>query len=243
MILVPSYCKSGVLQSLNICSLSFGRSTAYSCGCHYTYHYFIYTFEYWIFITFRLWLAVGPWTQKKDCLQIFKCLFFWLYGFCREWEGFVNHTSWVVVVTPTDRPKSVRNRWKIKHFVDVFVLSLRFFIFCCYLGFFFLNSSNFFIFLLRWNKELISAAADYNSGSRNSYFLIIFIWLNLWIHWIELYDLSCSYMFQSCSILLWSQISVTSFVYPPNRVNISVEREKGGYLTQSYDKSGEKRPQ
>ena len=25
----------------------------------------------------------------------------------------VNHTSWVAVVTPTDRPKSVRNRWVI----------------------------------------------------------------------------------------------------------------------------------
>ena len=31
----------------------------------------------------------------------------------------VNHTSWVAVVTPTDRPKSVRNRCVIKRFCGV----------------------------------------------------------------------------------------------------------------------------
>ena len=36
----------------------------------------------------------------------------------------VNHTSWVAVVTPTDRPKSVRNRCVINVFVALFVLSL-----------------------------------------------------------------------------------------------------------------------
>ena len=36
----------------------------------------------------------------------------------------VNHTSWVAVVTQTDRPKSVRNRWVIELFVALFVLSL-----------------------------------------------------------------------------------------------------------------------
>ena len=36
----------------------------------------------------------------------------------------VNHTSWVAVVTPTDRPKSVRNRCLIELFVALFVLSL-----------------------------------------------------------------------------------------------------------------------
>ena len=35
----------------------------------------------------------------------------------------VNHTSWVAVVTPTDRPKSVRNRCLIELFCGV-VLSL-----------------------------------------------------------------------------------------------------------------------
>ena len=31
----------------------------------------------------------------------------------------VNHTSWVALVTPTDRPKSVRNRCLIELFCDV----------------------------------------------------------------------------------------------------------------------------
>ena len=36
----------------------------------------------------------------------------------------VTHTSLVAVVTPTDRPKSVRNRGVIDVFVELFVLSL-----------------------------------------------------------------------------------------------------------------------
>ena len=36
----------------------------------------------------------------------------------------VNHTSWVALVTPTDRPKSVRNPCLIELFVALFVLSL-----------------------------------------------------------------------------------------------------------------------
>ena len=36
----------------------------------------------------------------------------------------VNHTSWVTVVSPTDRPKPVRNRCVIELFVAFFVLSL-----------------------------------------------------------------------------------------------------------------------
>ena len=56
----------------------------------------------------------------------------WLHYFCVEWEGWAlinwfNHTSWVTVVTPTDRPKSVRNSCVIKVFGGVFMLS------CCFL--------------------------------------------------------------------------------------------------------------
>ena len=40
-----------------------------------------------------------------------------------------NHTSWVVIVAPTCRPKSVRNRCVIEVFGGVFVLS------CCFLDF------------------------------------------------------------------------------------------------------------
>ena len=39
-----------------------------------------------------------------------------------------NHTSWVAIATPTDRPKSVRNRCVIEGFGGAFVLS------CCVLG-------------------------------------------------------------------------------------------------------------
>ena len=67
-------------------------------------------------------------------------VFIWLHCCCSEWEGWYsltryNHTSWVTVVTPTDRPKSVRNRCVIKGFGGVFVLSICFRIFCWYRGF------------------------------------------------------------------------------------------------------------
>ena len=39
----------------------------------------------------------------------------------------LNHTSWVIAVTPTDRPKSVRNSCLIKVFGGVFKLSRWFF--------------------------------------------------------------------------------------------------------------------
>ena len=66
------------------------------------------------------WLLV--WCLYKEVyLQIFKCVSFWLHGCCGEWEvgpvNQVNHTSWVAVVTPTDRPKSVRNRCLIELFL------------------------------------------------------------------------------------------------------------------------------
>ena len=53
---------------------------------------------------------------------------FSLHGFCGQWEGWdpvnqFNHTSWVAIVTPTDRPKSVRNCCVIEVFGDVSVLS------------------------------------------------------------------------------------------------------------------------
>ena len=48
------------------------------------------------------------------------CVLLRLFG---EWEGGpvnqVNYTSWVAVVTPTDRPKSVRNRCLIELFCGV----------------------------------------------------------------------------------------------------------------------------
>ena len=54
------------------------------------------------------------WGHKEVYLQIFKCVSFWLHGYCGQLDGWalkpVNHTSWMTVVTPSHRPKSVRNR-------------------------------------------------------------------------------------------------------------------------------------
>ena len=62
-------------------------------------------------------------------------LMFWfnyhLYNFFS-----VNHTSWMAVVTPTDRPKSVRNRCLIELFRGVVcVATLQFWHFCWCRGF------------------------------------------------------------------------------------------------------------
>ena len=62
----------------------------------------------------------------------------------------VNHTSWVAVVTPTDRPNSVRNRCVIELFVAFFVLSLCPFDISVGVGAFFQRAeSHIFLFLLQ----------------------------------------------------------------------------------------------
>ena len=63
----------------------------------------------------------------------------------------VNHTSWVAVVTPTDRPKSVRNRCLIELFCGVVcVVTLPFWHFCWCRGFCHRTESDLFLFLLMW---------------------------------------------------------------------------------------------
>ena len=84
-----------------------------------------------IFMASTLWLTVGLGLYKKDYLQNLKCSSFLLHTFCGYWEGWVpvnrfNHTSWVAVATPTDRPKSVCNRCVIEVFGGVFVLTFCF---------------------------------------------------------------------------------------------------------------------
>ena len=97
-------------------------------------------FVYWFLWPLRLvWLLVCC-LYKEVYLQIFKCVSFWFHGCCGEWEGEpvnqVNHTSWVAVVTPTDRPKSVRNRCLIELFCGVVcVVTLPFWHFCWCRGF------------------------------------------------------------------------------------------------------------
>ena len=64
---------------------------------------------------------------NEGYLQIFKCASFGLHNFCVKWEGWVpvsrfNRTIWIV--TPTARPKSVRNRCVIEVDGGVLVLSV-----------------------------------------------------------------------------------------------------------------------
>ena len=57
----------------------------------------------------------------------------------------VNHTSWVAVVTPTDRPKSVRNRCLVELFCGVVcVVTLHF---CLCRGFCHRTESDLFLFV------------------------------------------------------------------------------------------------
>ena len=58
-----------------------------------------------------IWINVMKWYQNM-ILNIIKY--------------YIKHTSWKVVVTPSDRPKSVRNRYVIENFGGVIVLSLCF---------------------------------------------------------------------------------------------------------------------
>ena len=60
----------------------------------------------------------------------------------------VNHTSWVALVTPTDRPKSVRNPCLIELFCGVVcVVTLPFWHFCWCRGFCHRTESDLFLFL------------------------------------------------------------------------------------------------
>ena len=63
------------------------------------------------------WLLIRS-LYKEDYLHFF-FVSFWLHGYCGQLEGRAlvnrfNHTSWVAVLTPPDRPKWVRNRYVIE---------------------------------------------------------------------------------------------------------------------------------
>ena len=110
-----------------------------------------------IFMTSPFGVAVG--LYKEVYLQIFKCVYFWLHGCCGEWEGGpvnqVNHSSWVAVVTPTDRPKSVRNCCLIELFCGVVcVATLPLWHFCWYRGFCHRTGSDLLLFVFIVQIEL-----------------------------------------------------------------------------------------
>ena len=110
---------------------------------------YVYRFQWPLHL---VWLLVCCLYQDVY-LQIWKWMSFWLHGCCGKWEGWVrkpvNHTSWVAVVTPTDRPKSVRNRCVIELFCGVVcVVTLPFWHFCWCRGFYHRTESDLFLFLL-----------------------------------------------------------------------------------------------
>ena len=101
------------------------------------------------------WLLVLS-LYKEDYLQILNVCPFYFNFFCSSWEGFVpvnrfNHTSWMTVVTITDRLKSVHNRCVIEVFGGVFVLSIGFRIFCWYRSFCHRTESD-LLFLKKWDQ-------------------------------------------------------------------------------------------
>ena len=83
----------------------------------------------------------------------------------------VNHTSWVAVVTPTDRPKSVRNRCVIELFCGVvYVVTLPFWHFCWCMGFCHRTESDLFLFLFLRRREIYTLS----HFTREFFSLIIF---------------------------------------------------------------------
>ena len=74
---------------------------------------------------------VGCWSSVSIRRIIYKCLnvcpFDYMVVCGWALVNRFNHTSWVTAVTPTDRPKSVRNSCVIKVFGGVFMLSRCFF--------------------------------------------------------------------------------------------------------------------
>ena len=90
--------------------------------------------------TLRLVLLLVCCLYKEVYLQMLKCVSFWLHGCCEEWEGWpvkrLTTPFGVTVATPTDRPKSVRNRCLIEHFCGVVcIVTLPFWHFCWCRGF------------------------------------------------------------------------------------------------------------
>ena len=76
-----------------------------------------------------------------------------LHNCCGQWEGWdpdnwFNHTSWVGIITPTDRPKLVCNLCVIEVFGGVFcVVTLLFGFLCRCRGFCHRTESDIFLFL------------------------------------------------------------------------------------------------
>ena len=83
-----------------------------------------------------------------------------------------NQTSWVAIVSPTDRPKLVRNRCVIEVFCGVFMLSCCFFgFFCECRGVFVIRLSQIYLFLFLLGLNQISSLFSYHKGQAFSLFV------------------------------------------------------------------------
>ena len=177
------------------------------------YYLLTMLFVYWFLRPLRLvWLLVCC-LYKEVYLQIFKCVSFWLHGCCGEWEGGpvnqVNHTSWVAVVTPTYRPKSVRNCCLIELFCGVVcVVFLPFWHFCWCRGFCHRTGSDLllFVFLILENAFITGSVL-----LLHKYFLFFnFDTLNcrLYTSNCRLYTSICRLYTSICRLLVFTLQSV-----------------------------------
>ena len=132
----------------------------------------------------------------------------------------VNHTSWVGVVTPTDRPKSVRNSCLIELFCGVvYVVTLSLWHFCWYRGFCHRTGSDLLLFVstflygFEWN---LAGILRYKSRSACGDIIHVRnILAELWslTHWILThFSLSSQLLLHPCMDLneTWQEFCATS---------------------------------
>ena len=154
--------QSELLQPLDLSSLPDMRSIAYSGECLYI---ILYTklLSPKMLLPLRFgWLLVLR-LYKDDYLQFFKCVCPFDYASLAASIGWYpvnrfNHTSWLSVVTPTDRSTSVRLRCVLKFLVAFLCCHFaRRAFFCCCKGICLRTESDFFLFLINrsMNKEVL----------------------------------------------------------------------------------------
>ena len=128
---------------------------------------------------------------------------FWLHGCCGECMGRwarkpVNHTSWVAVVTPTDRPKSVRNRCLIELFCGVVcVVTLPFWHFCWCRGFCHRTGSDLLLFVLRFS---LRTDLQRSLNCRTCTFVSLDVYIVVWLQ-TGMSEMICSLLGQI--VLTW----------------------------------------
>ena len=128
LIFVPSDCKSRLLQPSDLSSLSAGRSIA--CPIRMSLYIFLLYHIYHLCFTCIDFYDLSAWSGCWFDVYIRRFIYKFLNVCPFDYTAAagsgkvgpvnqVNQPSWVAVVTPTDRPKSVRNRCLIELFCGV----------------------------------------------------------------------------------------------------------------------------